>query len=161
LIYKVSASVDTQVEHEDCAFSHQQISDFVFQVISCLTSEELSFPEVELSVLITDDLKIQVLNKDYRGKDYATDVLSFSQLEGEKLIAANDKVVLGDIVISYDTALRQAEQLGVDIEEEMSRLIVHGLLHLIGYEHEGVPEDVAKKMFAREEELLQVCKINF
>lgn len=114
---------------------------------------ELEIPEriAELSVLLTDDEQIHELNRDYRGKDKPTDVLSFSQLEADE----EDQVatVLGDIVISVDTAKRQAKERELRTGEEILRLLVHGLLHLLGYEHEGVPREEAEIMRRKEDEL--------
>lgn len=86
---------------------------------------------IEVSVYLTDDESIRLLNKNFRGKDKATDVLSFvydEQVEGYKL--------LGEIVISIDTAERQSRELGHSLEEEIKRLLVHGFVHLLGYDHE-------------------------
>ena len=76
--------------------------------------------DAELSILITDDDEIRSLNSAYRDLDRSTDVLSFSQLEGEVVPGGNE--LLGDIVISLDTAIRQAGELGHSVEEEMRRL---------------------------------------
>ena len=91
----------------------------------------LQIEGAELSILITHDDHIRELNRAYRGKDRATDVLSFPN--GDKVA---DKLLLGDVVISVDTASRQAEELGVTLEEEVERLLVHGIVHLLGYDHE-------------------------
>jgi probable rRNA maturation factor len=148
-------SVDVLINHKKCLITDKQINKYMEKALAALTTKELSYQHVELSVLISDDREIRMLNKQYRGKDYATDVLSFAQLEGEAL-AVCEAVSLGDIVISYDTAQRQADSQGVSLQQEISRLLIHGLLHLVGYDHEGVPEDVAQQMFNREDELLDV-----
>ena len=92
----------------------------------------------ELSVLLTDDKKIRELNKKYRGQDRATDVLSFSQNEGEE--NEPDYHLMGDVVISTVTAKRQASQHGLSLEEEIVLLLIHGILHLLGFNHER-PEE--------------------
>jgi probable rRNA maturation factor len=84
----------------------------------------------ELSVLITGDDEIRVLNRDFRGKDKPTDVLSFAALE-----AGGPARVLGDLVISVETAARQAPRYGNDLPAEIDRLLVHGVLHLLGHDH--------------------------
>ncbi len=106
-----------------------------------------------LSVLLCTDAFIQPLNAEWRGKDAATDVLSFSQREGEG--ARADDPVLGDLVISVDTAGRQAEELGHDLASELRVLLVHGLLHLLGHDHE-LGEAEAQEMEAEEIALLAV-----
>jgi probable rRNA maturation factor len=107
--------------------------------------------DAELSILITDDAEIRSLNSAYRDLDSSTDVLSFSQLEGEEV--PGSKELLGDIVISLDTAVRQAGELGHTVEEEMSRLLIHGVFHLLGYDHERGEEEAAR-MRAEEEKYL-------
>jgi probable rRNA maturation factor len=94
--------------------------------------------EDELSVLLCDDATIQPLNRDWRGKDKPTDVLSFPQVEGE---IGDGPELLGDVVISLDTAARQAAERGHSVEAEVDVLLVHGLLHLLGYDHHDPEEE--------------------
>jgi probable rRNA maturation factor len=119
----------------------------------------LSLNRCELSLVLTGDRSIRELNRIFRGKDRSTDVLSFPQLEewsveGAELTQRHQRkaVPLGDVVISVDTALRQAEQLGVTSESRLRTLLIHGVLHLVGYDHETSPAD-ARRMFARERKL--------
>ncbi len=88
----------------------------------------------ELSVLITDDPGIEELNRTYRGIKAPTNVLSFSMQEGEYSHICPQ--LLGDIVISIETAEAEAKKAGITTEERMSQLIIHGILHLLGYDHE-------------------------
>lgn len=90
-------------------------------------------------VILTDDETIRICNRDYRSMDRPTDVLSFPQDEGEALLTAPDGF-LGDIMISVPTAERQARELGHSTEREIAFLTVHGMLHLLGYDHMK-PED--------------------
>jgi rRNA maturation RNase YbeY len=113
----------------------------------------------ELSVIIVDDATIQGLNREFRGNDTPTDVLSFSQLEevgapppDPGLLADAPTTVLGDVVISIDTALRQASKFKVTAGARLRTLLVHGVLHLVGYDHERSRAD-ARQMFARQREL--------
>lgn len=106
----------------------------------------------EVSILLTDDGSISVLNEQYRGIDGPTDVLSFSQHEGEDEFASEENL-LGDVVISVETARRQAAEQGNELDSEIDMLVAHGLLHLLGYDH-AEPED-AKVMFARQDEILK------
>jgi probable rRNA maturation factor len=93
----------------------------------------------DLSVLLTDDAEIRGLNARYRGKDRATDVLSFQQGEppvrGRRQVAAGHGRAAGDIVISVETLRRNAAERGIDEHEELARLAVHGILHLDGMDH--------------------------
>lgn len=106
----------------------------------------------ELSIILTDDAEIQELNRAYRSKDKPTDVLSFSQLEAAE---ENEPVFsLGDVIISTETADRQAKDIGHTFNDEIARLLTHGILHLYGFDHEGVPEEDAEYMFYTQEEIL-------
>ena len=96
----------------------------------------------ELSVLLANDRKIRTLNKQYRGQDRATDVLSFSQNEEEKQEGNKpNSHLMGDVVISTVTAKRQAAEHGLTLEEEIVLLLVHGILHLLGFDHEQSDEE--------------------
>ncbi|MDI6632486.1 MAG: rRNA maturation RNase YbeY [Bacillota bacterium] len=106
--------------------------------------------EVELGITFVDDAAIRDLNRRYRSKDRAADVLSFPMGEEEPLENGTRVLLLGDVVISLPTAARQAE---ADLAAEVARLVVHGVLHLLGYDHER--EEDAVRMRAREEEILQ------
>jgi probable rRNA maturation factor len=115
--------------------------------------------ECELSLTLTSDRAMRRLNRDFRGIDTATDVLSFSQIEQAGSAPPNPRSVrnspglpVGDVVISIDTALRQAREYRVSPSSRLRRLLVHGFLHLIGYDHERSASD-ARRMFARERSL--------
>ena len=94
---------------------------------------------IEVSLYFTDDDTIRELNKTYRGKNKATDVLSFIFDE-----PAGHYRLLGEIVISVDTARKQAKEIGHSLEEEIKRLVVHGFVHLLGYDHELGGEEERK-----------------
>ncbi len=104
----------------------------------------------ELSVALVDDARIATLNETWRGKPGPTDVLAFAQREGEGPIAPG---LLGDVVIAVPTAARQAAEHDHPLEDELRALLVHGILHLLGYDHER-SEDEARRMFARQREVL-------
>ena len=87
-----------------------------------------------------NDKKIRTLNKQYRGQDRATDVLSFSQNEDEGESKLNSHL-MGDVVISTETAKRQAAEHGLTLEEEIVLLLIHGILHLLGFDHERSDEE--------------------
>ncbi|MCO4743178.1 MAG: rRNA maturation RNase YbeY [Proteobacteria bacterium] len=106
----------------------------------------LDVAEGELSVLLTDDATVHPLNRDWRGKDRPTDVLSFSQVEGEPIPGA--PLMLGDVIISVETASRQADERGHSLARELQILLVHGIVHLLGYDHED--DDEAEEMEAIE-----------
>lgn len=107
---------------------------------------------VEVSVLFVNDRAMRALNLRYRAKDKTTDVLSFPQTDKEAVVPSGH-LVLGDIVISAPQAVRQAAAFSVGFYQELARLLIHGLLHLFGYDHELNPYQ-ARKMRAMEEKLL-------
>ena len=108
----------------------------------------------EVSVVFTNDENISILNKNYRDVDGPTDVLSFSQTEGDDAFSSDaEENLLGDVIISVETAQRQADEQGNSLDEEIDMLLAHGLLHLLGYDH-AEPAD-ADKMFARQAEILK------
>jgi probable rRNA maturation factor len=105
--------------------------------------------KTEISVLFTDDKFIRSLNNKYRGIDKSTDVLSFSLREGSvKTPESESDILLGDIIISVETAQRQADNLNHSMEKELAVLLIHGLLHLTGYDHQ---EDKDYKMMREKE----------
>ena len=91
----------------------------------------------ELSILLVDDANMQNLNRLHRNIDSATDVLSFPQAENDEFISH----MLGDVVISVETAERQAKEHQFSLEQELVLLLIHGLLHLLGYDHEQSLQD--------------------
>jgi probable rRNA maturation factor len=101
--------------------------------------DALGIPDSELSIVLTGDAQIQALNGAYRKKDKPTDVLAFSQREG--LLADRAGTLLGDVVISVPTARRQAEEAARDVLAEVLWLLAHGLLHLVGWDHDTPARD--------------------
>lgn len=113
-------------------------------------------------MLLTDDATIHQMNREYRGYDKPTDVLSFALAEthGDAPIPPSipgQSLMLGDVVISVDTALRQAQSHHIAPETELALLAVHGVLHLLGYEDET--EAGAERMRVREREILGVALV--
>lgn len=96
-------------------------------------------PLVEVAVRLTDDAEVQTLNRDFRGKDKPTNVLSFPQVQDDLLegLANSDdgEILLGDIVLARETCAREAEEKAISITDHATHLIVHGTLHLVGYDH--------------------------
>lgn len=104
----------------------------------------------EVSVLFCGDKLIHKLNLQYRKKDKPTDVLSFASLDGEEFFARS----LGDIVISLQTAKKQAKEYGTSFNEEVIRLLTHSMLHLVGFDHENVSKQKQKQMFDLQDKLV-------
>lgn len=107
--------------------------------------------DVELSIALVDEDEIRGLNAHYRGKDEVTDVLSF-ETEDEEPGTSEYPHLLGDVVICPSVAARQAEEYGQGFEQEMALLLTHGILHLLGYDHQDDTE--AEIMEGREKEIL-------
>ena len=118
--------------------------------------------EPELGVTVVDDSEILELNREYREKDSVTDVLSFPQFEGhddllEDLMDDEADTLIGDVVICYQQAERQAEEYGTGLTREILYLFVHSVMHLFGYDHMDEEEKAA--MRAREEEVLSAIGV--
>ena len=119
----------------------------------CLKEEQIP-EEAEVDLLFVDNEAIREMNREYRDKDSATDVLSFPMYEADEEIDDEDEILFGDIVISLERAQEQCEEYGHSLEREVMYLLVHGLLHLAGYDH--MEEEEKKEMRAQEEKLLAV-----
>ena len=117
-------------------------------------------PKTEVSLVLSSDEYIHTLNREYRGIDSSTDVLSFALNEGEEPVVMNgpEEVLLGDIVISMETATRQAMEYGHSLERELAYLAVHGILHLLGYDH--MADEEKRNMRLEEEHVLSLLGIN-
>ena len=143
----------------------------VGSIIEKAVKAALDFEKVEqkcdVCIIITDDENIHELNREHRDVDRPTDVLSFPMMElipGEKMVVnpleldESGAVMLGDIVISIDRAKAQAEEYGHSEERELCFLTVHGMLHLLGYDHE-LGEEEEKLHFSRQEEILEAMGV--
>ena len=111
----------------------------------------LDLPEAELSVTLVDDADMAELNEQYRDKTGPTDVLSFSLVEGA--FSERRGGLLGDVIVSLDTAQKQARRGRRSLDDEVLRLLIHGTLHLVGYDHEVSEE--ARVMRAEERRVLR------
>ncbi len=128
----------------------RQVAQFLLTALQC---EE----RCEVSIALVHDDAIHLLNRQYRGIDRPTDVLSFALQEADMLVPfvrdfAEQPFVLGDVIISTDTARRQADERGHLVEKELWVLLIHGMLHLLGYDHET--DEDAEEMEALERRLL-------
>jgi probable rRNA maturation factor len=118
------------------------------------TLAALRLARAELSIALVDDAEIEHLNRTYRNKGRPTDVLSFSLVEGDH--ADHRGGMLGDVVISVETAARQAAERHRSLDETLTRLMIHGVLHLIGHDHEE--DGDARRMAAEERRLLRALR---
>lgn len=120
----------------------------VERVVRAVLEQEGCRDGSEVSLLFTDDSYIRELNRNYRGIDSPTDVLSFALNEGEPMPDEGEEDLLGDVVISLQAALRQGEEYGHGIKREVAYLTAHGVLHLLGYDH----QDEESRAVMREKE---------
>ena len=113
---------------------------------ACLVSlaPELASPRLSASLLFADDATVHALNREWRGKDKPTNVLSFPMMERDDLLALapdGPPELLGDIVLALETCAREAAEKGVSVADHTAHLVIHGLLHLAGHDHETSPSD--------------------
>lgn len=140
--------ISLEIEGYSSLINEEEMKKYIKEA---LESEFESDRPVYLSLLFTGNEEIQVINKQYRGKDQPTDVISFAYHETEDFdIGPYD--TLGDIVISMERVEEQAAEYNHSLKRELYYVLTHGLLHLLGYDH--IEEDDKKEMRAREEEIL-------
>lgn len=116
----------------------------------------LECEDKEISLLFVNDDEIRKINVFYLNRNYPTNVISFSLLEGE--FGNVNPNILGDIVISVETAQKDAEEVGIHLNDELDFLMIHGILHLTGYDHESTSGDEIEKMEQKEQELFNMLK---
>jgi probable rRNA maturation factor len=158
---RTDININEKLWKKDSSIS-KKIKSLIKEIVpqTPLKSLPKNIKEIEISVLLTNDEQIQELNKNYRQKDQPTNVLSFPLLDGEeikngdlsKLEVLDDCLILGDIVISYQTILRESEEQQKDFDHHLTHLLVHSLLHLIGFDH--IDDSDAKVMEDLEVDIL-------
>ena len=148
------------VNEQDKIEITEAIEDIISSVVLKTLDLEDFTEDCYVAVTITDNENIQIINNEQRGIDSVTDVLSFPVLEFEdgQMLAGvgdyfEDKLILGDIVLSAERAKSQSEEFGHSFEREVGYLVCHSVLHLLGYDHEN--EDEREVMRAKEEETLE------
>ncbi|KGA81203.1 rRNA maturation factor [Lysinibacillus fusiformis] len=147
-------TIDFTDETNEVAAQHTELVEKLLQHAASVENIE---PETEVSVTFVTNGTIQDINREYRGKDQPTDVISFALEElgeGEMALTFEGMPrILGDIIISTDRAKEQAEEYNHSFERELGFLAVHGFLHLLGYDHMEPEEE--KVMFTKQDEILQ------
>ena len=133
---------------------------WVKKIVRQVLKAEGVIPPYEVSLAFTNAETVRQLNRDYRGVDEPTDVLAFSMLpqkgtDSSFPLPPDGLTRLGEVIISYPQAAEQARELGHSPEKELALLIIHGILHLLGYDHEESEEE--SKMREREREFLEKC----
>jgi probable rRNA maturation factor len=115
----------------------------------------LDFPDGEISILLVDDPQIETLNQKYLNRQGPTNVIAFAMREGE--FSHLTPHLLGDVVISMDTTAKEARDAGLSMEHRFNELLIHGILHLFGYDHED-SEKEARRMENKSQELLELIR---
>ena len=138
---------------------NKQIEETSLKKVAQKILNDLACPDGELSVLIVDDVQIREINRDYLQRDWPTNVISFAMREGEG--GEVHPELLGDVVISADTAARDAAEAGLPFESELYFLLLHGILHLFGYDHERGSEEEARRMEEMERTLFAAIQAEF
>lgn len=142
-------------------------ADWFRRIFTQVLDAEDTGMNVEMGLLITDQEKIQELNKTYRGKDRPTDVLAFYMTSEEEknggvstpfVVPPDGLIHLGEVIISYPQAVIQAQERGHSVDKELAVLTVHGVLHLLGYDHEK--PDQRQKMTAREQAISNIIPLS-
>ena len=136
-------------DHPDINIDCHDIENMIVKIIC-----HLECSNQEISILLTGDKNIRQLNQEFRSIDQPTDVLSFPQNADEDLCIP-EEIILGDIAVSLDIAKAQAKEHGLDFKEEIILLLIHGILHLLGYDHE-ISEKEEKKMRNKTRELFKL-----
>lgn len=144
--------IDNRTDFEITPETEKLFNDVITE---SLRYEEFD-PQCEISLSIVNNDEIQEINKQYRNIDAPTDVLSFPLLtfeEGEQAdVNENDEIMLGDIIISIEKAISQAEEYGHGLKRELAFLTAHSMLHLMGYDH--MEDEEREEMFAKQEAIL-------
>lgn len=130
-----------------------KIKKVIKQIIKTICRTENVKGKHFVSVILVDNERIHEINKQYRNIDRPTDVISFAAIDGEDILPEE----MGDIFISHDKIIEQAEEYGHSIKREFAFLLTHGLFHLLGYDHMN-PED-EKIMLDKQEKVLEIIKI--
>lgn len=145
------------MEVEISNLTEEKVDEELIKLVVNATSDKLGVKDSIVSVTFIDNAEIHKINKEYRGVDRETDVISFAFLEDET-DPEMDIDNLGEIYISLEKAHSQAKEYGHSFKRELSFLLVHGLLHLLGYDH--MTQEEEKEMFSLQEEILSSLNIN-
>lgn len=147
--YEIDVQIDPDIGC-DCAERLEFIARAVFEA-------EQRLSPAQLCIVLTSEERMRELNREFSDVDSATDVLAFCAQEGPEFVLPGDLIpYLGDVIISYPTAVAQAREHGQSVEEELALLVVHGCLHLLGYDH--ATDEQQQDMWARQEHLLRSLK---
>ncbi len=141
----MTITVDIEIEDEAWTAAAEDAEALVWRAAQAVLDAHEHIEGQGIVILLTDDDSVQALNRDFRHKDYATNVLSFPS-------PPNPEGQIGDIALAYGVCAREAAEQGKPLSHHLQHLVAHGVLHLLGYDHEG--DDEAEAMEALEREIL-------
>ncbi len=145
----MSITVDIEIEDEAWTTGVEDAEALVWRAAQAVLDAHEEIEGRGIVILLTDDDSVRTLNRDFRQKDYATNVLSFPSPRNPE---ANPEGQIGDIALAYGVCAREAAEQGKPLAHHLQHLVAHGVLHLLGYDHEG--DDEAEAMEALEREIL-------
>ena len=135
--------------------SNHKISVKMIHQTAQVILNALDCPDAEISIVIVDDLQMAEFNRNYLNREGPTNVIAFPMQEGE--FSEINPYLLGDVVISADTAHKEGKAADIDLPSRFTQLLVHGILHLVGYDHEN-DEQEAQKMETKNSEILHILE---
>jgi len=142
-----------EVFKEGIKLPYKNISRQIIKKIATVTAERLDIQNAFITIIVTDDVYIRNINREFRGLNEPTDVISFSNRENPFPEIDPSQEGIGDIYISLERAERQSLEYRETLLDEVKRLVIHGMLHLVGYDHERSDEDEAL-MLQKEDEII-------
>ena len=142
-----------EVFREGIKLPYKNITKQTIKKIAILTAERLDIQNASITIIVTDDAYIKNMNREFRGLNEPTDVISFSNRENPFPEVDPSQEEIGDIYISIERAERQSIEYRETLLDEVKRLVIHGMLHLMSYDHERSDEDEAL-MLQKEEEII-------
>lgn len=143
--------------NEENTITQEMMATFVKAATICVEKEGLDPEDMEVSLTFVDGPEIQEINREYRGVDAVTDVLSFPMIDDFDDIIEGDEILLGDVVINMDRVKQQAEEYGHSLSREAVYLFVHSICHLLGFDH--MEEEDKVEMRTREEEVMSILDL--
>jgi probable rRNA maturation factor len=150
----MTITVDIEIEDEAWTKAEPEAEALVWRAAQAVLDAHQDIEGQGIVILLADDDSVQALNRDFRQKDYATNVLSFPSPQGPE---ANPEGQIGDIALAFGVCQREAIEQGKSLAHHLQHLVAHGVLHLLGYDHEG--DEEAESMEALEREILATLDV--
>ncbi|MBD3360627.1 rRNA maturation RNase YbeY [Candidatus Peregrinibacteria bacterium] len=145
LIFDITNETDVKVPKD----FFQKYVDKLYRLLNVKIDNDLLGRDGTIDLVLTDDKTVQALNREYRGINKPTDVISFAYLEVTEYEKEKGDIIVGDIFISADTAKKQAKKKKHSLKKELAILFVHGLLHLFGFDHQSKKQEAEMEKWAK------------